>query len=60
MKELGYGKDYKYPHSFPQAKVEQTFLPEELENRKYYRPTQRGFERIISERLEPDGENKDK
>jgi len=58
MKELGYGKNYKYPHSFPQAKVEQTFLPEELENRKYYRPTQRGFEKIISERLELDDENK--
>jgi len=60
MKELGYGKDYKYPHSFPQAKVEQTFLPEELENRKYYRPTQRGFEKIISKKLELDDEKKGK
>lgn len=60
MKEVGYGKDYKYPHNFPQAKVEQTFLPEELENRKYYRPTQRGFEKIISKRLELDDEDKGK
>jgi putative ATPase len=60
MKELGYGKDYKYPHSFPQAKVEQTFLPEELENRKYYRPTQRGFEKIISKRLGLDDADKGK
>ena len=58
MKELGYGKDYKYPHSFPQAKVEQTFLPEGLKNRRYYHPTQRGFEKIISERLRTDDENK--
>ena len=60
MKELGYGKGYKYPHSFPQAKVEQTFLPEELENRRYYRPTERDFEKIISEKSELDNEDKDK
>ena len=60
MKELGYGKDYKYPHSFPGAKVEQMFLPEELENRKYYRPSERGFEKTILKRLEPDDENKGK
>lgn len=60
MKELGYGKNYKYPHSFPQAKVEQTFLPEGLENRKYYRPTQRGLEKTILKRLELDDADKGK
>jgi len=35
-------------------------LPEELENRKYYRPTQRGFEKTISERLELDDADKGK
>jgi len=60
MKKLGYGKNYKYPHNFPQAKVEQRFLPEGLEKRKYYRPTQRGFEKIISKRLEPNNGNKSK
>ncbi|TET43158.1 replication-associated recombination protein A, partial [Candidatus Aerophobetes bacterium] len=38
MKRLGYGKDYKYPHSFPQGKVEQEYLPKELRKRKYYCP----------------------
>jgi len=58
MKEIGYGKNYKYPHSFPGARVEQTFLPKGLEKRKYYRPTQRGFEKTISKRLELDDGNK--
>jgi putative ATPase len=38
MKRLGYGKDYKYPHAFPQGKIEQEYLPRELRKRKYYRP----------------------
>jgi len=38
MKRLGYGKDYKYPHAFPQSKVEQEYLPKELRKRKYYCP----------------------
>ncbi|MCD6318483.1 replication-associated recombination protein A [Candidatus Aerophobetes bacterium] len=38
MKKLGYGKDYKYPHNFPGAKVEQEYLPKALGKRKYYRP----------------------
>jgi len=36
MKELGYGKDYKYAHDFPDAKVEQKHLPGELEGERYY------------------------
>lgn len=38
MKNLGYGKDYKYPHNFPKGKVEQEYLPKGLEKKKYYRP----------------------
>ncbi|MEA1963721.1 MAG: replication-associated recombination protein A [Candidatus Aerophobetes bacterium] len=38
MKELGYGKNYKYPHNFPQGKVDQKYLPEGLEKKKYYKP----------------------
>ena len=38
MKKLGYGKDYKYPHNFPGAKVEQEYLPKALGKRKYYQP----------------------
>lgn len=36
MKDLGYGKGYKYAHDFPDAKVEQEHMPEELKGRKYY------------------------
>lgn len=35
MKKLGYGKDYKYPHNFPDAKVEQQYMPNNLKNKKY-------------------------
>ena len=35
MKKLGYGQGYKYPHSYPDAKVEQEYLPENLKGKKY-------------------------
>jgi putative ATPase len=44
MKGLGYGKEYKYPHDFPDAQVDQQYLPDNLKDRKYYEPTDRGFE----------------
>jgi putative ATPase len=50
-KQWGYGKDYKYPHSYPGAHVEQQYLPKELAGAKYYCPTDRGYEAAISERL---------
>lgn len=37
MKQWGYGKGYKYAHDFPDAKVDQTHMPEGLKNRKYFR-----------------------
>ena len=52
MKDLGYGKDYKYPHDFPDHFVDETYLPENLKNRKYYWPTDFGFEKEIKKRLE--------
>jgi putative ATPase len=52
MKNLGYGKDYKYPHDFPDHFVDETYLPENLKNRKYYRPTDFGFEKEIKKRLD--------
>lgn len=38
MKDLGYGKDYRYVHEDPHAEQEQTHLPEPLKGRQYYRP----------------------
>lgn len=35
MKKLGYGKGYKYPHNYPDAKVDQEYMPENLRGRKY-------------------------
>jgi putative ATPase len=52
MKKLGYGKDYKYPHDFANALVPQDYLPDNLKNRRYYFPTDRGFEKEIKKRLE--------
>ncbi len=52
MKELGYGKDYLYAHDYEEAFVPQEYLPDKLAGRIYYRPTGRGYEKIIKERLE--------
>jgi putative ATPase len=38
MKELNYGKNYKYAHSFENNFAEQEFLPKELENTKFFEP----------------------
>ena len=52
MKELDYGKGYKYAHDFEGGVVAQQNLPESLQGRQYYFPTDRGQERKIAERLE--------
>lgn len=38
MKDVGYGKGYRYVHDDPEAQVEQSHLPPSLEGRRYYRP----------------------
>lgn len=52
MKDLGYGKDYKYAHNFKQGYAVQEHMPKELKDKKYYYPTERGFEKEIKQRLE--------
>jgi putative ATPase len=52
MKDLGYGKEYKYAHDFEEAYVPQEYLPEALRGDIYYRPTNRGYEKALQERLE--------
>jgi putative ATPase len=52
MKDLGYGKDYKYPHDYQDHFVEEEYLPENLRGRTYYHPTEQGFEKEIKKRLE--------
>jgi putative ATPase len=52
MKDLGYGKDYKYPHDYQDHYVEEDYLPENLKGRTYYHPAELGFEREIKRRLD--------
>lgn len=51
MKELNYGKDYKYAHDFPGNFVEQEYMPEEVKDKVFYHPQQNAQELKISERL---------
>jgi putative ATPase len=51
MRELGYGKGYKYPHDFPGHYVEENYLPEDLKGRIYYRPSNQGYEGEIRKKL---------
>ncbi len=51
MRRFGYGKGYQYAHDHKDALVHQQHLPQELEGRFYYKPTNRGYESIINERL---------
>jgi len=52
MKDLGYGKGYKYAHDEADAVAEMSCLPERLEGRRYYEPTDRGLEARLREALE--------
>ncbi len=49
QKEWGYGKEYKYPHNFPQSYVEQDYLPQELLGRSFYQPNNNGEEARLSQ-----------
>jgi putative ATPase len=52
MKDLGYGKGYLYAHDFEDAYVPQDYLPDALKGQSYYSPTERGYEKIIRERMD--------
>ncbi len=51
MRQVGYGKGYKYAHDFPGHFVEQQHLPDSLKGKKYYEPSDQGFEKEIKGRL---------
>ncbi len=51
MRNLGYGRDYEYPHDDPDAVVPADYLPDELAGSIFYRPTDRGYEKTIRDRL---------
>jgi putative ATPase len=52
MKELAYGKGYRYAHDEPDGVAAMSCLPPALEGRQYYEPTERGFEKEIKRRLD--------
>ncbi len=49
--KLGNAVGYRYPHGVPEGVLSQQYPPDELVGRDYYRPTQHGAERTLSERL---------
>ena len=52
MKDLEYGRGYRYAHDERDAIADMECLPESLAGRKYYQPTDRGFEKELRRRLE--------
>ncbi len=49
---LGHNQTYRYPHDDPAGVVRQQYPPQEVEDRRYYRPAGRGAERAVAERAE--------
>jgi len=52
MKELDYGKGYRYAHDFEAGMTDMQCLPDNLLDRVYYHPTDRGQEKSIRQRLD--------
>jgi putative ATPase len=52
QKEMGHGKDYRYPHEFAGHYVVETYLPDALVGQRFYQPSDSGAEKEIKERLE--------
>lgn len=50
-KRLGHGGGYRYAHDYPHGVAPQTYLPEEMRESRYYRPTDRGNEAMLTKRL---------
>jgi len=52
MKEMGYAQGYKHAHTEKEAVTDMTCLPDKLVGQNFYRPTERGFEVKLQERLQ--------
>ncbi len=52
MKNMGYGKGYKYSHDYKDGYASQEYLPDELSNERFYSPTDRGYENVVKKRLD--------
>lgn len=51
MRQTGYGRGYKYAHDYPDHFVKQQNLPPSLQGKRYYVPTEQGYEKEIADRL---------
>ena len=51
MKDLGYGKEYKYAHAYEGNFIDQEFLPEKIRDKRFYTPQNNASEQKILERL---------
>ncbi|MBI4462262.1 MAG: replication-associated recombination protein A, partial [Acidobacteria bacterium] len=51
LREFGYGKGYEYAHDYAEKTTSMACLPEALRNRRYYLPTDQGYERTLKDRL---------
>jgi putative ATPase len=51
MKEIGYGREYQYPHDFRDGFVKETYLPDELLCEQFYQPKNIGKEKLTGDRL---------
>jgi len=51
MKQHGIGVGYRFPHDFEGADVEQQYLPDEIKDRRYYLPTDQGYEATLAARM---------
>ena len=60
MKEIGYGREYKYAHNYSNHFVEENYFPDELAGSQYYFPTEIGQEKNLKERLKALWKNKKK
>ncbi|SUX49068.1 replication-associated recombination protein A [Chryseobacterium indoltheticum] len=58
MKDLDYGKEYKYAHSFEGNFVDQDFLPQEIKDAKFYEPGNNATEKKIYDELKKKWNNK--
>ncbi|MCO5215934.1 MAG: replication-associated recombination protein A [Thermomicrobiales bacterium] len=52
MKKEGFGAGYRYAHDYEEGVIGQVNLPENLKGRRYYHPTERGFEKELDRRLQ--------
>jgi putative ATPase len=51
MGKMGYGKGYKYAHNYPGHVVQQQYLPNGLQGRQYYNPSDQGYEQQVADQL---------